>query len=227
MRLAHPEREGHRQRTPEHGDAQRDRKAAQSAVGSTPPKSDRISSTGSVQASIASTGTSRAASLPSTISAAERSVISMCASVPRARSRQIAPAVAAGAARSTSESCVPITARKNPRPARPGNEAPTRRTVRFVFIQMQNRATSKQRARTAIAAHTLPAPRRRDPLVDEDRAQADSAVDHCALLVVRRQLRERADRNHDRVVSAFSVLRSVLARLLQQSGKGDVDNDPD
>ncbi len=91
--------------------------APQTASGATPPKSMRSSIIGRVQATSPTTGTSRAASLPSTISKSARSVMSMCVSVPRALSRQIAPAVAAGAARSTSVNCVPITAWKNHSPS--------------------------------------------------------------------------------------------------------------
>ena len=80
------------------------------ALGSSPPTRARISIKGSVQARSPRTGTSRAASFPSTISALERSVTSMWVSVPRARSRQIEPAVAAGAASKTRVNCMPTNA---------------------------------------------------------------------------------------------------------------------
>jgi hypothetical protein len=52
-------------------------KASVSAIGSIPPKSEQIAMTGQVQATRPNTGSSRAASLPSTISGSERSVINM------------------------------------------------------------------------------------------------------------------------------------------------------
>ncbi len=67
------------------------------------PASDKMGTTQTINPS---TGTSRAPSLPRTISALDRSVASMWSSVPLALSRQIAPAVAAGAARSTSVSSI-------------------------------------------------------------------------------------------------------------------------
>ena len=73
-----------------------------SETGATPPKSVAIASTGATQRIIPSTGTSRAASFPRTISASDRSVANSNARLPRALSWQIAPAVAAGAARPTS-----------------------------------------------------------------------------------------------------------------------------
>ena len=69
-----------------------------------PPKSVAIDSTGATQRIIPSTGTSRAASLPRTISASDRSVANSRVRLPRALSWQIDPAVAAGAARPTSPS---------------------------------------------------------------------------------------------------------------------------
>ena len=84
--------------------------ASVKAVGSMPPKSEQIASTGQVQAIRPRIGKSRAASLPSTISESERSVASMWVRVPRARSTQMAPAVAAGAASITRVSSTPIIA---------------------------------------------------------------------------------------------------------------------
>ena len=69
-----------------------------------PPSSEVSATTGSTQAIRPSTGISRTPSLPRTISALERSVVSTWSSVPRALSRQTAPAVAAGAASRTSVS---------------------------------------------------------------------------------------------------------------------------
>ena len=66
---------------------------------------------GNVHASKPSTGTRRAASLPRTISESVRSVTRRWVREPRARSRQMAPAVAAGAARRTRVSWVPTTAK--------------------------------------------------------------------------------------------------------------------
>ena len=70
---------------------------------STPPSKVTKAATGTPQAISPEIGASRAPNLPSTISASERSVTIMCASVPRARSMQIDPAVDAGAAKMTSE----------------------------------------------------------------------------------------------------------------------------
>jgi hypothetical protein len=92
------------------------RKAPASARGSTPPKRELSDMTGSAQQTSPNTGTSRAASLPSTISESVRSVAKSCRSLPLERSWQIAPAAAAGAARMTSVSWVTTIARKNPRP---------------------------------------------------------------------------------------------------------------
>ena len=75
-----------------------------------PPSSEQIDRTGQVQATSPRIGNSRAASLPSTISGSERSVTSMWVSVPRARSTQMAPAVAAGAASITRVSSTPMIA---------------------------------------------------------------------------------------------------------------------
>ena len=72
----------------------------------TPPSNPASASTGTVAATRARTGASRAASFPSTISESARSVTSMWVRVPRARSRQIVAAVAAGATISTSTSCM-------------------------------------------------------------------------------------------------------------------------
>ena len=66
----------------------------------TPP----ADSTGVAHRISPSTGTSRAASFPSTISASDRSVAKSSVRLPRALSRQIDPAAAAGAARPTSPS---------------------------------------------------------------------------------------------------------------------------
>ena len=65
---------------------------------------------------VANTGKTRAASLPRTISASDRSVTSTCVRLPRARSRQTAPAVAAGAARSTRPTCTVASNWKNDDP---------------------------------------------------------------------------------------------------------------
>ena len=64
------------------------------APGSIPPNRLVIASTGRAAAIVASTGNSRAASLPSTTSALERSVARTSSKVPRALSWQITPAVA-------------------------------------------------------------------------------------------------------------------------------------
>jgi hypothetical protein len=60
-----------------------------------------IASTGRAVAIVASTGNNRAASLPSTTSALERSLARTSSKVPCALSWQITPAVAAGAASRT------------------------------------------------------------------------------------------------------------------------------
>ena len=91
---------------PKRAQARQTRIAPVSSTGSTPPKGVASASTGVAQAIRLSTGTSRAASLPSTISASVRSVANSRAKFPRALSRQIAPAVAAGAARPTSPSSI-------------------------------------------------------------------------------------------------------------------------
>ena len=62
---------------------------------------------------VASTGNSRAASLPSTTSALERSVARTSSKVPRTLSWQITPAVAAGAARRTVTTAVHSIIPKN------------------------------------------------------------------------------------------------------------------
>ena len=80
------------------------RKAPVSAIGSIPPIKVPSAATGKAHATRFRTGTSLAASLPRTTSRSDRSVTITWASVPLALSRQIAPAVAAGAASSTSES---------------------------------------------------------------------------------------------------------------------------
>ncbi len=80
------------------------------AVGSMPPSSEQIDRTGQVQATNPRIGNSRAPSLPRTISGSERSVARIWVRVPRARSPQIAPAVAAGAASITSVSSTPMIA---------------------------------------------------------------------------------------------------------------------
>ena len=80
------------------------------AFGSMPPRIVQIESTGRDAAIKPMTGIIRAASLPKTTSAFDKSVTSKCRSVPRALSRQMAPAVAAGAASSTTDKSVP----KNP-----------------------------------------------------------------------------------------------------------------
>ncbi len=67
------------------------------ARGSIPPNRPASARIGKVHAIKPSTGASRTPSLPRTISALDRSVASMWSSVPRALSRQTAPAVAAGA----------------------------------------------------------------------------------------------------------------------------------
>ncbi len=81
------------------------------ASGSIPPIKLARASTGSVQAIRPSTGIIRTPSFPRTISAFERSVASMWSRVPRALSRQMAPAVAAGAASRISVSSIIAIAR--------------------------------------------------------------------------------------------------------------------
>ena len=85
-------------------------KAIDKAHGSIPPRNELIASTGQEQAIRPRTGSSRAASLPRTISPSVRSVARICASVPRSRSWQIAPAVADGAASITRANSRPIIA---------------------------------------------------------------------------------------------------------------------
>jgi hypothetical protein len=66
--------------------------------------------TGGAQPTGPGTGTSRAASFSGTISSPDGSLTGGRVSVPRARSRQIAPAVAAGAAGGATVECVPPAA---------------------------------------------------------------------------------------------------------------------
>jgi hypothetical protein len=77
------------------------------APNSIPPSRADRAATGTPHIIIPMIGPSRAASFPHTISTSERSVISMCISVPRARSMQIDPAAAAGAASMTSDTWIP------------------------------------------------------------------------------------------------------------------------
>ncbi len=90
---------------------------AESATGSIPPSKVPSAATGKAQAIRLTTGTSRAPSLPRTTSRSVSSVTMTWASVPRALSRQIAPAVAAGAARSTRANSVIVIVKKNDSPA--------------------------------------------------------------------------------------------------------------
>ena len=75
-----------------------------------PPRSAASETTGRAQANSARIGASRENNLPSTISASDRSVVAICARMPRARSWQSAPAVAAGATSSTIASWMPASA---------------------------------------------------------------------------------------------------------------------
>ncbi len=72
-----------------------------SAIGGIPPRFAARARTGTTQRTPPSTGSNRAASVPSTISGALTSVISIRQTCPRALSVPNVPAVAAGAASST------------------------------------------------------------------------------------------------------------------------------
>ena len=126
-----------------------------------------------MQRMMPSTGTIRAASLPSTISADERSVTSIWASVPRARSRQIAPAVAAGAASRTIASCVAVIAPQTslPTTAWACTDRGGLRTVRTHHTRVRAQNASHQDRSGRIP---LPAPRYGQPLGCEHRPQTDS-----------------------------------------------------
>jgi hypothetical protein len=84
-------------------------KSPTSAPPSMPPRSAAKETTGRAHARSARIGASREHSLPSTISESESSVVAICARTPRARSWHSAPAVAAGATRSTIESWMPAS----------------------------------------------------------------------------------------------------------------------
>ena len=64
-----------------------DKRCSGTESGSVPPSSAPSARNGTPQRTAPASGTSRAASLPRTISAAVRSVTSTCANVPRARSK--------------------------------------------------------------------------------------------------------------------------------------------
>ena len=84
--------------------------APSTAFRSSPPSRPQSIRIGTPAAWSIAIGTSRAASLPKTISASDRSVVSRCSRLPLALSWQIAPAVVAGATRAIRASWQSIVA---------------------------------------------------------------------------------------------------------------------